>query len=352
MVASKTTTAAENAAGTPDRAEQRGFLRFISIILMFAGAIFAGIAAIVFLIPDKNDYNQGTALKHQRLSGITTRKIVFIGGSNLAYGLDSKMVQQITGCPAVNMGMNGWFGVRYMLEEVKAHINPSDVVVLSFEHDNIYKSVEGAAATHMAIIRAYPKVFTYLTLEQKIDALRSLPIIAHTKMMRLLSLSLIRSKEIITGRSYEVEPIVDMDKIESIKAMTPEGDIIGHLGVEWPYRFEDAVVPENPKIDPHLVPLMRDFAEEMRGRGVPVIVSYTPVVDRVYERIQGDLVQLHALIKSSPPLIAPSPPGAFAYPKSNFFDTVYHLNKAGRGARTEKVVDDLISTLRDRVRCQ
>jgi hypothetical protein len=40
-------------------------------------------------------------------------------------------------------------------------------------------------------------------------------------------------------------------------------------------------------------------------------------------------------------LIVPSPPADFVYEESQFFDTVYHLNREGRALRTEKVIRDL-----------
>src|SRR5690606_19069199 len=130
---------------TKDQSLQRSDLRALmrlgrGLSILFL-ATFATIVLIVLLIPEQNDYSRGTELKHNRLAQIDTRKIVLIGGSNLSFGVDSPMIQKATGCPVVNMGMNGYFGVRYMLEEVKAHINPSDIVVLSFEYDNLYKSV-------------------------------------------------------------------------------------------------------------------------------------------------------------------------------------------------------------------
>jgi hypothetical protein len=100
-----------------------------------------------------------------------------------------------------------------------------------------------------------------------------------------------------------------------------------------------------------MIALMRSFAEEMQKRGVPVIVSYTPFIREAYDKLQKDLVQFDAMIKSSPPLIAPSRPSDFTYDQSLFFDTVYHLNERGRPLRTQKMIDDLQTTLGARVRC-
>jgi hypothetical protein len=320
-------------------------------LAVLAAAIFATAAAIVFLIPEQNDYNLGIDLKHRRLEQFDTRKIVLVGGSNLSYGVDSKLLQKVTGCPVVNMGMNGYFGVRYMLEEVKPHINPSDVVVLSFEYDNLFKSVDGSPVSHLAIIKARPAVLSYLSFGQKLQAIAAIPTVAQTKIIRLIDELIIAVKEPMSGKTYEVEPAIDMNIIESLKSFTPEGDIVGHLGAVWPFDREAAVVPEGATIDPEMIALMQTFAAEMQKRGVPVIVSYTPFLREAYDELQGDLTRFDAMIRSSPPLIAPSPPSSFVFDESLFFDTVYHLNERGRPLRTQKMADDLLATLGTRVRC-
>lgn len=314
-------------------------------------AAFATATAIALLVPEKNDYNRATELKHRRLAELTSRKIVLVGGSNVSYGVDSKLIERATHCPVVNMGMNGYFGVRYMLEEVRSKINPGDIVVLSFEHDNLYKTVDGTPTAHMAIAKAYPQVFEYLSLEQKLRAIAAIPTIARAKILRLLSEGIHAVKRPFTGKSYAQDGPANMDEIESLKSFTPEGDIVAHLGVVWPGTREEAVVPNGATINPEMIALMRSFAEEMQTRGVPVIVSYTPFMRDNYGKLQGDLAQLDAMIKASPPLIAPSPPSAFVYDQDLFFDTVYHLNERGRPVRTQTLIDDLQSTLGARVRC-
>lgn len=331
--------------------ELRGLARLVTRLAILAIAVLATVMAIVFLVPEKNDYNLGIELKHRRLAEFKTRKIVLIGGSNLSYGADSKLIQQATGCPVVNMGMNGYFGVRYLLEEVKARINPSDIVVLSFEYDNLFKSVDGSPPAHLAIIKAYPSVFWHLSFDQKLEAIAAIPIVAQAKVTRLISELITSVKQPLTGKPYRMEGPADMDVIESLKSFSPEGDIVGHLGVVWPYGREQAVVPKGATINPEMISLMQSFAADMKKRGVPVVVSYTPFLREAYEKLQGDLARFDAMVKSSPPLIAPSPPSAFVYDQSLFFDTVYHLNERGRPLRTQKIIDDLLSTLGARARC-
>ena len=75
------------------------------------------IVSLVWLIPiDKNNYLMAYKSKTARLITCPTPRIVFIGGSNLAFGLDSHMIEDSLHCHVVNMGLHGGIGIRYPVE--------------------------------------------------------------------------------------------------------------------------------------------------------------------------------------------------------------------------------------------
>ena len=61
--------------------------------------------------------------KHTRLKSITEEKIVLIGGSSLAFGLDSKKLEEYVGKPVVNYGLYATIGTKAMLDMSKNYIN-------------------------------------------------------------------------------------------------------------------------------------------------------------------------------------------------------------------------------------
>ena len=113
--------------------------------------------AIVALVPDGNDYALATRTKNARLHANVPAQDRPGRGSNIAYGLDSSVIQRELGGHVVNMGVNGYLGVRFMLEEVKDAIKAPDVVVISLEYDSFYKSVDGTAKDLLMIAKAYPR---------------------------------------------------------------------------------------------------------------------------------------------------------------------------------------------------
>src|SRR5215212_5179389 len=65
-------------------------------------------------------------------------KIILVGGSNLAFGIDSHMLEDSLGVHVVNMGLYAKLGLRYMLAQVKPYIRKGDLVLVVPEYDQFF----------------------------------------------------------------------------------------------------------------------------------------------------------------------------------------------------------------------
>ena len=309
-----------------------------------AAGTFALLSAVVFLVPEGNDYGLATVMKHERLARDVPRKIVFIGGSNLAFGMDSGMVEKQTGLPVVNMGMNGYFGVRFMLEEAKPKLKAGDIAVLSFEYDNFYKSVDGTSSDLLIVVKSRPKSFEFLTWGQRLGLVETMPFVAQQKVLRLVREGGRRIRDAVGGGGGH-EPYIE--SIETLAGFEEHGDLRSHWGVEWKKEREPGIdITKTPR-DNEVVGLLQAFATEMKARGVTVVVSYTPLLRSFYELHKGGLEALHGTLVAAPPLLVPSPPSEFVFDERLFFDTVYHLTKEGTPLRARKVARDLERVLKN-----
>ena len=57
--------------------------------------------------------------KHAHADSIKAGKIILAGGSNLAFGIDSKQLEETLGMPVVNLGLHAGLGLHFILEELK-----------------------------------------------------------------------------------------------------------------------------------------------------------------------------------------------------------------------------------------
>lgn len=73
--------------------------------------------------------------KYDRLNEIDGEKIVVVGGSSVAFGLDSELLERYTGMPVVNFGLYADLGTKMMLDLSLSGISEGDVVILAPELD-------------------------------------------------------------------------------------------------------------------------------------------------------------------------------------------------------------------------
>jgi hypothetical protein len=320
-----------------------GLVKFYSKLFCLAAIVASIVGSIVLLVPDENDYSQASVLKHERLAQLPSPKIVLVGGSNLAFGVDSQQIEQALDCQVVNMGMNGWLGIRFMLEEVRGTLKAGDTVVLSFEWDNFFKPVEGHGPSFLGIIKTNPGALSFLTIEQLKSLLVAFSEVAQEKTERLIKQALtsvgIRKQE----PSAREQRGAFLNTIEALEGFSPHGDLVSHLSVETPLPFplgQDLIQKGTP-VEKKAIEMMVEFAKEMTSRKIHVLVSYPPIPPDVFQRHSESFNDIHRVLSLQVELSIPRPPTELVFDRENFFDTIYHLNRYGRPLRTKKMIEDL-----------
>ena len=127
------------------------FLFKLGSFLLLQLAIFT-----VFWNPDlpyDRSYLAASIDKHRRLKSTPSPRIILIGGSNLAFGMKAKTLEDKLGLPVINMGLNFHLGVPFMFDEITSAIGPGDVVVLSLEHSSMASSGNELVLAEMVELR-------------------------------------------------------------------------------------------------------------------------------------------------------------------------------------------------------
>lgn len=110
----------------------------IAVVLALVLGIFIVVSAFL-IIPSQYDhlYLGELADKYYRLRSFDDeQKIVVIGGSSVAFGINSQMIEESLGIPAVNFGLYGPLGTAIMMDLTRGHINEGDIIVLAPETDH------------------------------------------------------------------------------------------------------------------------------------------------------------------------------------------------------------------------
>ena len=108
-------------------------LLILLAILLPVGAL----ASLGFLTPPqyKNTFLGELSDKYQRLYSIDEPKIILIGGSSVAFGYNTKLMQEKLGMPVVNFGLYASLGTKIMLDLAADSIGKGDIVILAPEMD-------------------------------------------------------------------------------------------------------------------------------------------------------------------------------------------------------------------------
>jgi hypothetical protein len=112
----------------------RAFLLKLLTFLLIQAGLFGLILASANLRSEQN-YLAATLEKHARLKSAPSPRLILVGGSNLAFGINSEALGQALGREVVNMGLVGGLGLDFMLHEVAPAVRKGDLVLLSLEYD-------------------------------------------------------------------------------------------------------------------------------------------------------------------------------------------------------------------------
>ncbi len=306
---------------------------YIFRVSIFVTLIVA-VSIIAVYLPDYG--NRGNMLysildKHQRLEEIDGPKMIFAGGSNLAFGLDSREVEESFGLPVVNMGIHAGLGLKFILDDVRPYVGEGDVVVIVPEYPHFYEKYPstfyGQDELLTMVFDIVPNTQEYISLKQWTHLYRGLPNYIGNKYYCLLKYG--RKAKVPKGRALAYQR----------NSFNAYGDITTHLQMDgFPVPpIVEADYPANKDV----IEYINEFGRECEARGAKVMIAMTSIQRSGYFKAQGHIDQLKEAFDKflEIPLIAP--PSRYSMDDSLFFDTMEHLNKEGREKRTQMLIEDL-----------
>ena len=129
--------------------------KFVLKISAFSLIIFAFIIYLgSFMTSNPNDYLAILIDKHEIAEKINVPKIILVGGSNLAFSLDTKVLSENLDIPVANMGLRAELGVDFMLNEAKSIMKKNDIIILSFEY---FIDLKGDYALKKRVSNIFPR---------------------------------------------------------------------------------------------------------------------------------------------------------------------------------------------------
>lgn len=261
--------------------------------------------------------------KRKQIQQIKERKIVFVGGSNLSYGMDSQRVQDSLHITTYNMGIHAGFGLHFMLEEIENYIQSNDILVIIPEYHQ-FSNCDGSGVLADLIIqdRRWDDFWMYKDWG-------SYPSYFCSKVYIPFVI-----KSMSGG--LKKDPYAD-----NPEGFNEKGDYVLHL--DQARRTVSPLIVPTPskKVIKKIVSKVNQFKQQ------GVLVVFLPPCFQVssFDKSDENIFQIEAdLISEDLPLDAPVE--RYCFHDTLFWNTAYHLTQSGREIRTGYVIEDIKKQLK------
>jgi len=308
-------------------------LIFLSLALVFLPVI-AVIGTVLFTSPVYSDTFYGALdEKFDRLTSTEEDKIIVVGGSSVAFGLDSALLESELGMPVVNFGLYAAIGTKAMLDLSRAGVGEGDIVILAPELDAQTLSLYFSAKNML------------MSLDDDYSMLR------YIRGDNILSLVGASFEHASAKLKYNLTEKPSPTGIYCSASFNEYGDIKYGLRSQniMPLYYEASnsieLVPEILSHDfAHYVNEYIDFCE---SKGATVYFSYCPMnaMGIKGSPTKNELAEFTGYLKSQIDCEFISRIEDYIMDAGYFYDTNYHLNDAGVIKRTATLAEDLLIAL-------
>ncbi len=262
-------------------------------------------------------------------------KIIKVGGSNLAFGINSRMMQDSLDLHVVNMGLYAKLGLRYMLAQVRPYIRKGDIVVVVPEYDQFYgKIAEGDNTLNTALLYSPPdRIPDFIKSYSVVDVVLR-PRVENARR------SFLQGAADLFGVKNKYFP-PDTNPVYNRRSFNQYGDVVSHLGKKSvdPKTIFVKPLPPMSDFNRRSVTDLNDIADVARERGAHTYFAWPSYIDKSYEINAGAIDTLRQRLTREMRIPIIGTAQQFAYPGEWFFDTRFHLNELGIGPRTLSMIE-------------
>lgn len=314
--------------------KKNGLILGITLLLLLAVPLT--LLAGGFALPSRYEDTFLGELKYKcrRLDETEGRRIVFVGGSAVAFGIDSALVErELPGFTAVNFGMYAALGTRIMLDLSKESLREGDIVILCPEQqaqslsgylgaDDLWQGLDGAFYLLSRMDRK-----DYATLAG------AFPAFAASKIHGLLTGQQLQTEDVYSRRAFDAYG--DIVSPQCAANIMPGG-----YDSNMPVQFLPDMLAED------FVDAANDYIDALTGKGITVWYHACPMnalavadganVDEFFDVLQS---QLHCPVSGDP--------SDSILDAAWFYDTNFHLNAAGKTVFTRQMIRDIKAMLGD-----
>ncbi|MBE6665629.1 MAG: hypothetical protein E7603_05350 [Ruminococcaceae bacterium] len=316
---------------------KKSWIRFIAFLLAFALPVFA-VSTVVFLTPSRFEetFLGEFEKKVDRLYETEGEKIVIIGGSSLAFGLDAKLLSETLGKPVINFGLYATLGTKVMMDYTKDAIGEGDIIVIAPEmNEQTWSTYFNAEAMWQALDGNFSD-FRHIDSDNYPAMLGSFWKFAASKAKYFKQELDISGLGIYKASSFDEYGYIANNRDKDYNIMA------GGFDSGKPITFSTDM------ISPEFVDYVNEYVKYAEKKGAKVYLASCPInesalpLDVSMEDIEAYCTALEELFdcpvlgRAEDGVLEEGSPAYMIYPSGYFFDSNFHLNSAGAVLHTKQ----------------
>lgn len=301
-------------------------IALIVAVLIPVGAVL-GIAAFAKPVYGQTFLGE-LAPKYERLKETEGPKVIVVGGSSVAFGLDSELLAQHVGMPVVNFGLYATLGTKIMMDLSRANIGEGDIVILAPEMDAQTLSLYFNAEAALQGMESDWSMLRYIAKEDRSDLVGGL-------------------YEYVTAKlRYTREGLLDPDGVYNRDSFNEYGDII----YERPYNSMTLGYDPTKIIDltaelwdAEFVEYVNEYTAYCERRGATVYFSFCPMNESAMAETTTEetLFEFYSYLYHTLDCEVIGNVNEYIIDENYFFDSNFHLNDSGVILRTSLLARDI-----------
>jgi len=307
----------------------RSGLFLLSVVILFVALYILTDSHIRTL---ENDFMAAMIDKHQRADEIGSTKIIIAGGSNVAFNIDSRRIEDELGIPVVNVGLSVGLGMDFIVNETIDVAQEGDIIVFSI---TFFETIDGLYSLKRHTAQHYPRANHYFTFNLSEE------FTLHSSRLRDNLLSIVYGLISSAPPSAETDDLFESESIYTRSGFNEYGDFTGHHGLPQVDELDQRFTFEYSYwtgIDE-----LNRLNREVEKKGAQLYYIYPAYPFSDFERNRDVLIRFDEDMRKDlePPILGSIEDGL--YDESVFFDTAYHLQQEGVSQRTEYLIELLRS---------
>ncbi|MCL2328095.1 MAG: hypothetical protein FWC39_06225 [Bacteroidetes bacterium] len=307
--------------------------RFVLKILIFV-SLLALSFSLFFLLPPTPWVTKANifAEKQKRalLENTPSPRIIFVGGSNVCFGLNSQLIKDSLQLNPINTAIAQSLGIKYILESLVPYIKKGDIIVLAPEYRYFVRDWHYGSENLLRIVVDCDKTnIRFLSPQQMYNCV---PYVGKFILSKF-------------DRNEYIHTNVDENIVYSVNAFNKYGDVDAHWNLEkqeFDWELEKPMTPE--MYNPQIISGIKSIANELQKKGSIVLIAYPGYPTTSFNNSTEAIKKIEEEYRNNG-FTTLGNPERYIMPDSLMFDLPGHLNKQGTDRRTQLLIEDLKSVL-------